>query len=554
MAQKGLFYNAFPDAESPTGYDRNYNGDDLSDWFSIVCDTGVLHGEDNTGLQVTAGSGLSVNVAVGKATIKGKGYINNAIVNLTLATAPTGANPRYDMITLRMDNTQTGSGRRTYILVQSVDSVPAPNYLTRNGDIYDLLLAYVTVQPNATAIQQTDITDCRGDKDFCPWFTAVKGYDDYYDAIVQQFEDNGVMASAGSVYISGLASSLYNDKYSLIEVYCNGLKEENTDYTVGTSGGYITITFTATKSAGAQISVVLNNFIDGEGLPTALAQYNEWVQAVEELQEKNEYTYVCNGLNDNVNITNIVNAYRNGGTDNGSARIKIVGNFGCKNGTQYVVPVGGNGTAASPYLIFNFVSGSRRVVLDFTDCAEISIPISGVYAYVFNMAGTGFVFKGLNLVASGSSAGTVIRAINSTGGIVVCEDCRFWINGYVNSQIGNNGIYRDCRGSVSNVTGNTYCFQPTSICEISGGEYYAYTGSSSAQSAVVGQSQADAVSILYGVNAPVIARSGFYQTNSILQWSGGGQVRCRDMITTLTDIIASGVVENTIAINKPNTL
>lgn len=548
--EKGLFYNAFPDAQSPTGYDRNYNGDDLSNWFSIICDTGVV----KAGLAVTAGTGLAVSVAAGKATIKGKGYINDAAKTFTLATAPTGSSPRYDMVVLRMDNTQTQSGRRTYLLVQSVDSVPAPNYLTRDGSIYDLLLAYVTVQPNATAIQQTDITDCRGNADFCPWFTAVKGYDDYYDAIVQQFEYNGTMASAGTVVITNFPSRLYNNKYSLVEVYCNGLKEENTDYTIGTSGGYITITFTTQKTAGAQISVVLNNFIDGEGLATAIGQYNQWVQAVEELQEKNEYTYVCNGLNDNVNITNIVNAWRNGGTDNGSARIKIVGNFGCKNGTQYVVPVGGSGTSASPYLIFNFVSGNRRVVLDFTDCAEINIPISGVYAYIFRTNGTGFVFKGLNLVANGSSAGTVIRAMDGNGGLVVCEDCRFWINGYQNSQIGNNGIFRDCRGSVSNATGNTYCFQPTSICEVYGGEYYAYTGSSSAQSAVIGQSQADAVSILYGVNMPVVARAGYYQTNSILQWSGGGQVRATDIISTLTDIIASGTVRNTIAINKPNSL
>jgi len=548
MAEKGLFFNAFPDSESPTGYDRNYNADDMSDFLSIVCDTGVV----KDGLAVTAGNGLSIAVAAGKGAIKGKGYINNSPLTFNLASAPTGSSPRYDMVVLRMDNTQTASARRNYILIQSVDSVPAPNYLTRNSTIYDLLLAYVVVQPNATSISQ--IVDCRGDQEFCPWFTAVKGYDDYYDAIIQQFNFNGTMASAGTTIVTNIPTSLYNDKYSIVEVYCNGLKEETTDYTVNTSGGYISIIFNSTKSAGAEISVILNNFIDGEGLSTAINDYNNWVQAVADLQEKNEYTYVCNGLNDNVNITNIVNAWRNGGTDNGSARIKIVGNFGCKNGTQYVVPVGGSGTAASPYLIFNFVSGSRRVVLDFTDCSEINIPISGVYGYVFNVSGTGFVFKGLNLVANGSSAGTVIRAINSTGGIVVCEDCRFWINGYQNSQIANNGIYRDCRGSVSNATGNTYCFQPTSIIEITGGEYYSYTGSSSAQSSIIGQSQADAVSILYGVNAPVVARSGFYQTNSILQWSGGGQVRCRDMITTLTDIISSGIVENTVAINKPNTL
>lgn len=552
MAEKSLFFNAFPDPEAATGYDRNYNADDLSDWFSIVCETGVL----KTGLAVTAGNGLSVSVAVGKATIRGKGYVNNTARTLTLETAPTGASPRYDLIVLRMDNTQTASARRTYLtVVTGTSSVPTVASLTRTTDIYDLLLAYVAVQPNATEIEQTDITDKRGDPTLCPWFTAVKGYDDYYDAIVQQFESNVTLAAAGRTVETDIATSLYNEHYSLIDVYCNGLKEEDTAYTVDTTGLYIVVNFTATKSAGAKISVVLSNFLDGEGLNTALAQYTELVQDVADLKAVNSYTYVCNGMNDNVNITNLVNAFRSGGSDNGSLRLKIIGTFGCLNGTSYPVTVGGAGTAANPYKIFDFQSGSRRVILDFTNCTQVSVPISGVYGTIFNCSGTGIVFEGLNLVASGTSSGTCIRAFNSTGGVIVCENCRIWVNGYTSSLIANNGVFKDCRGSVSNVAGdNTYCFQPSSLIEVRGGEYYAYTGNSSKKSAIVGQSTADAVSILYGVNAPVLARSGFYQTNSILQWSGGGVVRCRDMITTLPDVIASGTVEGTIAINKPSTL
>ena len=110
MAQKSLFFNALPNSSYETGYDRNYSADDISDWFSIVCETGVLKG----GLQVSIGTGLSVNVAIGKATIKGKGYVNNAVVNLSGLTAPTGANPYYYPIKLQYNNVQTASGR--YIL------------------------------------------------------------------------------------------------------------------------------------------------------------------------------------------------------------------------------------------------------------------------------------------------------------------------------------------------------------------------------------------------------------------------------------------------------
>ena len=547
--QKGLFFNAFPDDSSPTGYDRNYNGDDLSNWFSIVCDTGVV----KPGLAVTAGTGLSVSVAAGKATIRGKGYINDAAVSLSFATAPTGASPRYDMVVLRLDNTQTQSARRTYLAVKTgTSSIPTSADLDDTATVKELLIAYVGIQPNATSISQTDITDCRGGS-LCPWFTAVKGYDDYYDAIVQQFEYNVTLASAGTVIITNLPSNLYNNKYSLVEVYCNGLKEENTAYIVGTSGGFITITFTAQKTAGAQISVVLNNFIDGEGLSTAIGQYSQWAQAVSELQEANEHTYICNGLNDNVNITNIVNTFMGGRNFYDSMKLKIVGNFGCQNGGSYPLTVGGSGTAASPYLIFNFIDGGKRkVVLDFSDCNEISVPISGVYASIFKVSGN-VEFFGLNLYASGTNAGTSIKLIdNINGGKVKCENCRFWLNTYTDGRLAYNGTFINCYGEVVNATGNSYCFEARNLLRVEGGEYYAYTGNSAQLGAVVGQSQANAVSILYAVNMPVSARTGYYQTHTIYQWSGGGYVSASDLISTLTANILSGSVRNTIAINKPN--
>ena len=72
---KALFFNALPDESSTTGYDRNYNADDLSDFLSIVCDTGVVKtdtvGAEPQGLKVVPASGRTVNVNAGKAVIKG---------------------------------------------------------------------------------------------------------------------------------------------------------------------------------------------------------------------------------------------------------------------------------------------------------------------------------------------------------------------------------------------------------------------------------------------------------------------------------------------------
>lgn len=531
MAQKSLFFNALPDESSETGYDRNYNADDISDWFSIVCTTGVLKG----GLQISVGPGLSINVSTGKATIKGKGYVNNATVNLSVGTAPTGANPYYVPIKLQMNNEQVASGRFIELVVGSpLTTVPTISNLTQNDEIYELMLGYAVIQPNATIVSQ--VVDTRG-QEVCPYFTAVKGYDDYYDAIVQQFQYVNTMATTGVSFVTNLPSNLYNNKYSIVEVYVNGLREDYENYSVNTSNGFIGITFTSAKNAGAEIFVVLNNFIDGEGLNTALQEYTQWVQDVATLKAANSYTYVCNGLTDNQEITNLVNTFIDGGTDYSSLNLKIVGTFGCYNGTQYPVPVGGSGTSVSPYRMFDFHAGNRKVILDFTNCSQISITISGVVATIFYCASKNFIFKGLNMVLGGSSSGTQVNVFNQG---ITCEDSRFWLNAYSNSNIAPSGTFTNCRASVSNAAGNSYCFLNTDLLRLNGGEYLAYTGTSSSRSAIVGQSAANAVSILYGVNAPTVARSGYYQVNALYQVGSNNYINCTDLISALPLYVTTG--------------
>ena len=252
---------------------------------------------------------------------------------------------------------------------------------------------------------------------------------------------------------------------------------------------------------------------------------------------RSSYTYVCNGLNDNQEITTLVNNFINGGTDYSSLELKIIGTFGCNNGTQYPVPVGGSGTSANPYRMFDFASGNRTVTLDFTNCSDISIAISGVYANIFN--GTNITIKGLNLKTSGTTSGTCIKVFGN-GLNAVCENCRFWVNGYQDSLIAYEGTFTNCRGSVSNVTGNSYCFLTNDLLRVFGGYYVAYTGLSTSKSAVVGQSATNAVSILYGVNAPTIARTGFYQTNAIYQVNSNNYINCNDLVSALTLTVVSG--------------
>ena len=541
MAEKSLFFNAFEDETSETGYDRNYNADDISDWQAAFFETGVIktdvESNEPQGLKVVAAGGLNVNVKVGRAAIKGKGYINTTLKSLSAETGESNA--RYDMIVLRYNNVQNTASTSRKITAEykkGTSEVPTVASLQRNNNVYELLLAYVYVGANSSAIGT--IYDTRGDKDLCPWFTPVKGYEDYYDAIIQHYESVVTMATSGTTVITNLSSKLYNEKYSLIEVYTNGIKEPQNAYTIGLSDGYIVITFTAQKAAGAKITVNLDNFIDGEGMSTALAQYTQLLADVANLKASGEYDYICNGVNDNVLIGNIVKTYLQGGTDYGTMKLNVIGNIGMTAAAY------GDGSSSNPYGWFDFgtTSNTRKAIVDFSRCGQISPLIeNGTSNNIF--AAKDIHVIGANIAVNNTATNTVIRIVGTTSGVVKFNNCRFYITSYQDSVIAYRGTFINCRGSVVNTINNSYCFLPASnsVVKLFGGEYYAYTGDSAKKSAIVGQSGADAVSILYGVSAPTLARNNYYQTNSIIQFTGGGMVNCTDLISSLPIDVVSGI-------------
>ena len=546
---KALFFNALPDQESQTGYDRNYNADDLSDFLSIVCDTGVVKTNNDAsgnpqGLKVVSASGRVINVNAGKAVIKGKAFINEALVSFTVPQNGT-TSTRYDYVVVKYDN-NVNVRNITLELRTGTSAVPSVGNLTRTEKVYELMLAYIGIEPSASTVS---IYDMRGKDERCPWFTAVKGYDDYYDAIMQTHEST--VAYSTNPVITTLPSRLYNEKYSLIEVYTNGIKEAETAYTASVSGGYINITFAAAKASGAKITVVLNNFIDGEGMSTALAQYNQLLRDVTELKTGNEFNYICNGVNDNILISNIVRTFFSV-DDYKRLKLNIIGNLGMS------APAVGTGESANPYSWFNFtkqVTTNRLITLDFTNASAINPTIAnGTTNYIFKAEDINII--GASVIVSNTETNTNVKVFGTTSGRVYAEHCRFWVTAYNNSIIASTGTFVNCRGSVANVASNSYCFNVASaaILRLYGGEWYAYTGSSSNKSAVVGQSGADAVTIMYGVNAPTSARSGYYQTNSIYQVSGGGMINCTDLVSVLPLSVIEGAnnTRGTIQKSKPN--
>ena len=116
------------------GGDRKYTPDLLAKYIKALVTTGVY--SDECG--VTAGTGMSVSVAAGRAWIEGYLYLLDTAKTLTIANADA-SNERRDIVVLRLDLTA-----RT-ITVQVVTGTPAAQptapSITRNADVYELELA-----------------------------------------------------------------------------------------------------------------------------------------------------------------------------------------------------------------------------------------------------------------------------------------------------------------------------------------------------------------------------------------------------------------------------
>ena len=544
MAEKSFFFNAMVKESlitetNPNGYDRVINADDISDWQSAFFETGVV----KNGLGITPAGGMVINVGSGRAAIKGKGYVNTTSKSITIGTADATA--RYDMIVLRYNNTQSTADTSRKITAEykkGASSIPTVNSLTRNNSVYELLLGYVLVSANATSIQT--VYDTRGDINLCPWFTAVKGYEDYYDAAMQTHESTVTLSSASKTVVSTLASSLYNEKYSLIEVYTNGLKEPETAYTASVSSGYVVITFTAQKAAGAKITVVMNNFIDGEGMTTALAQYTQLLQDVANLKNFGEYNYICNGINDNVLLSEIAQNFVNDETLPAKAQltINVYGKIGI------TAAYGGDGTASNRYRWFDLSTpngSDKRVIVDFAHCDIINIPLRGNTRNAI-FSGFNTHIKNARVVANCTEDGCINFIFATNTGDLKAENCYFESQVTSDVYLSYTGTFINCEALLSSKSTHAYGFYLMSASKpsiIIGGRYQIYTGNSASgyvsALAYSASGETSAACVLYGVSLPTVEKTGYLQKHAVLIY--GGYISSVGLITALPITVATAV-------------
>lgn len=551
MAQHSGFFNAIV---TDGVADRKYNAKDYNSNLGAIISNGVRRSGDDD-LKVTAGSGMLVNVAVGRAWIDGAWFYNDSIQAFTVPEANLQLN-RIDRIVVRYDNTTAVRA----ITIEYVSGTPASSPVAtspvRTDDIKELVLCDIYVGAGRTSISQSNITDRREDTSLCGWVHSPVGYDDYFASLdsrsddhlagideqwqdmkdawasvtlYKQYINRTVTSASGTIFSIGISQYDYTST-DILNVYVNGIRKlKDSDYTLNADGTQVV--FTETIQAGQVLIFEVYRSIDSTGLGSVADSVATLEQQVADLQIIDGYTYVCNGLTDNVEISKIVNEWQTGGTDYGCLKLNVYGTFGA------TAPFSGDGLSSNRYKWIQAGQASsvnRKVILDFSGCGQLSFPVTGGSENII-FYGQDVHVIGASVIVSNTETGTKVDVFSSTTGVIKCVDSRFYITVNAESCIARTGNFHNCRASVAVSAGNSYCFNVTAsgLLRLEAGEFYAF-GASGYQGYVINNS-AGGVAIAYGINCPTSARSGYVQT---------GAVYATSALTSLTDTITALSISN----------
>lgn len=179
MAVKGYFYNAH--LQESGVYDRLYNDEDFCRFMHNVIGNGVFP-TPSTQLAVELTSGMGIKVRAGDSWIEGHKVQNTEDYTLTIdASDPIFS--RIDRVVIFTDSSDSVRAGGIRVIKGTPAANPVAPKLTRysseegkyiaDPNVFELCLAEITIQPNATALTVADLKDTRPDSDICGWVAGL---------------------------------------------------------------------------------------------------------------------------------------------------------------------------------------------------------------------------------------------------------------------------------------------------------------------------------------------------------------------------------------------
>ena len=572
MALQYGFFNAIKQADGT--YDRKYNALDYSRNLGAFISTGVRRSNLDDFKPSLVNENLSVKFNSGYAWIDGHWAYNDSEYQISTEAQPVGDNNRRDVIVLRLNNnTSNRDITFQYIKGQEISGTGYPeiaSVIKRTSGIYDIALCSLTYEKSGTVYNVT-LEDLRSDKNVCGWVRSPVGYDDYFTSLDAYFNDwlqekKDTLATLTQIKryhqyltVNGEVSQIQFNipqydptSTDLIDVYVNGiLATYDVDYTIE---GNSLIKFTTSKIAGTEIDVRVIKSIDGTGLGSVSDEITELQNQMATVKNIGEYIYICNGVDDNVQISNLVKSMFTSSDSNKQAMLSIYGDLGM------TAPASGSGSTVSAYRWFDLtLQGSgNRVILDFEGCSQIVFNCQNTYSYI-GFYGSNIIIKNAIVVVNHKNTQGDFRVFSATITPVEADHCRFILNG--DCRIASTGTFNECYGIVKHLSteGNqvdTQLFYPiaNSLLRINGGEYLVY-GNNQGESQIINAQGACAI-ICNNVNAPSSAINSYYQGQFFKNNSNStAYATFNDCITTLSFDLADSAkikVNNKMPFNFTN--
>lgn len=150
--------------------DRRYNAEQMSAIFDGVINDGIFS-SIGTAFTVTADSGFTVNVGIGRAWFDSIWIYNDAILPLTF-DIPEVVLDRIDAIVIEINKTEEVRAGSIKIVKGAPSSVPNRPTLTKNTYVTQYPLAYVEINAGKINIAQSKITSMIGTSE-CPYITGI---------------------------------------------------------------------------------------------------------------------------------------------------------------------------------------------------------------------------------------------------------------------------------------------------------------------------------------------------------------------------------------------
>lgn len=188
------FYNA-------SNHDRKYNARQLSSIFDGVIKDGVFQSIGGTFI-VTAGSGMTVNVATGRAWFNHTWTLNDAPIPLTVAESDLLL-PRIDAVVLEVNESVSVRANSIKIVKGTASANPIKPTLTNNSDVHQYPLCYITIPNGATSILQDNIENMVGTSS-TPFVTGILETVNIDDLLLQWNAQFGT-------WFDGVKNTLSND-------------------------------------------------------------------------------------------------------------------------------------------------------------------------------------------------------------------------------------------------------------------------------------------------------------------------------------------------------